>query len=53
MADIGQFRGEQSRVPLLEVLQALILEAALLVSVTMFLADLLRAKIDPRAGAQT
>jgi peptide/nickel transport system permease protein len=53
MADIGQFRGEQSHVPSLEVVQALILEAALLISVTMFLADLLRARIDPRAGART
>ena len=34
-------------------MQALILEAALLISVTMFLADLLRARIDPRAGART
>ena len=53
MADIGQFRGEQSHVPSLEVVQALILEAALLISVTMFLADLLRARIDPRAGTRT
>jgi peptide/nickel transport system permease protein len=53
MADIGQFRGEQSHVPSLEVVQALVLEAALLISVTMFLADLVRAKIDPRAGART
>jgi ABC-type dipeptide/oligopeptide/nickel transport system permease component len=52
-ADIGQFRGEQSHVPSLEVVQALVLEAALLISVTMFLADLVRARIDPRAGART
>ena len=52
MADIGQFRGEQSHVPSMEVVQALVLEAAVLISVTMFLADLLRAKIDPRAGTQ-
>ena len=51
MADIGQFRGEQSHVPSMEVVQALVLEAAVLISVTMFLADLLPAKIDPRAGA--
>jgi peptide/nickel transport system permease protein len=51
-ADIGQFRGEQSHVPSLEVVQALVLEAALLIAVTMFLADLVRARIDPRAGAQ-
>jgi ABC-type dipeptide/oligopeptide/nickel transport system permease component len=36
----------------MEVVQALVLEAAVLISVTMFLADLLRAKIDPRAGTQ-
>ena len=38
---------------LLEVVQALVLEAALLIAVTMFLADLLRAKIDPGAAART
>ena len=52
-ADIGQFRGEQSHVPSLDVVQALVLEAALLIGVTMFLADLVRARIDPRAGART
>jgi ABC-type dipeptide/oligopeptide/nickel transport system permease component len=52
-ADIGQFRGEQSHVPSQEVVQALVLEAALLISVTMLIADLLRARIDPRAGART
>jgi peptide/nickel transport system permease protein len=52
-ADIGQFRGEQSHVPSLDVVQALVLEAALLISVTMLLADLLRARIDPRAGTRT
>ena len=53
MADIGQFRGEQSHVPSLDVVQALVIEAALLIAVTMFLADLVRAKIDPRAGARS
>jgi len=53
MADIGQFRGEQSHVPSLEVVQALVIEAAVLIAVTMFLAELVRAKIDPRAGART
>jgi len=52
-ADIGQFRGEQSHVPSLDVVQALVLEAALLIAVTTFLADLVRARIDPRAGART
>jgi peptide/nickel transport system permease protein len=52
-ADIGQFRGEQGHAPSLEVVQALVLEAALLIAVTMALADLVRARIDPRAGART
>jgi peptide/nickel transport system permease protein len=52
-ADIGQFRGEQSHVPSLDVVQALVLEAAVLIAVTMFLADMVRARIDPRAGART
>jgi peptide/nickel transport system permease protein len=52
MADIGQFRGDETHVPSLEVVQALVLEAALLIAVTMFLADLVRAKIDPRAGTR-
>jgi peptide/nickel transport system permease protein len=52
-ADIGQFRGDETHVPSLEVVQALVLEAALLIAVTAFLADLVRAKIDPRAGART
>jgi peptide/nickel transport system permease protein len=52
-ADIGQFRGEQSHVPSLDVVQALVLEAAVLIAVTMFLADIVRARIDPRAGART
>jgi peptide/nickel transport system permease protein len=52
-ADIGQFRGDLSHVPSLDVVQALVLEAALLIALTMFLADLLRARIDPRAGART
>jgi hypothetical protein len=33
--------------------KALVLEAALLIAVTMLLADLLRARIDPRAGARS
>jgi len=52
-ADIGQFRGDETHVPSLEVVQALVLEAALLISVTMFLADLVRARIDPRAGPRS
>jgi peptide/nickel transport system permease protein len=47
-ADVGQFLGEQGHVPGSEVVQALILEAATLIAVTMFLADLLQARLDPR-----
>jgi peptide/nickel transport system permease protein len=47
-ADVGQFLGEQGHVPGNDVIQALILEAATLIAVTMFLADLLQARLDPR-----
>jgi peptide/nickel transport system permease protein len=47
-ADVGQFLGEQGHVPGNDVVQALILEAATLIAVTMFLADLLLARLDPR-----
>jgi len=48
-ADVGQFLLEdQSHVPSNDVVQALILEAAVLIAVTMFLADLLLARLDPR-----
>ena len=33
----------------LDDVQALIVEASLLIALTMFLADVLRAKLDPRA----
>jgi ABC-type dipeptide/oligopeptide/nickel transport system permease component len=52
-ADIGQFRGDLSHVPSPDVIQALVIEAALLISVTMLFADLLRARIDPRAVSRT
>ncbi|MGZ6644354.1 MAG: hypothetical protein ACXVFT_21335, partial [Solirubrobacteraceae bacterium] len=42
-----------ARAPSPDVVQALVLEAALLIAVTMSLADLVRAKIDPRAAART
>jgi hypothetical protein len=35
MAHIGQFRGEQSHVPSLDVVQALVLEAAVFIAVTI------------------
>jgi ABC-type dipeptide/oligopeptide/nickel transport system permease component len=48
-ADVGQFLLEdQSHVPSNDVIQALILEAATLIAVTMFLADMLQARLDPR-----
>jgi peptide/nickel transport system permease protein len=48
-ADVGQFLMEdQSHIPSNDVIQALILEAAALIAVTMFLADLLLARLDPR-----
>lgn len=47
-ADVGQFLGEQGHVPGNDVIQALILEAATLIAVTMFLADMLQARLDPR-----
>jgi peptide/nickel transport system permease protein len=50
-ADVGQFLGDQGHVPGNDVVQALILEAATLIAVTMFLADLLQARLDPRIRA--
>jgi peptide/nickel transport system permease protein len=48
-ADVGQFLGENSHVPGLDVIQALVIEAAVLISLTMLLADLVRARLDPRS----
>jgi peptide/nickel transport system permease protein len=47
-ADVGQFLGELGHLPSPDVVQALILEAATLIAVTMLIADLLHARIDPR-----
>jgi peptide/nickel transport system permease protein len=47
-ADVGHFLGELGHLPSPEVIQALILEAAALISVTMLLADLLHARLDPQ-----
>ena len=47
-ADVGQFLGELGHLPSQDVVQALILEAAALISVTMLLADLFLARLDPR-----
>jgi peptide/nickel transport system permease protein len=51
VASIGQFNGlGEGKEPPISVddVQALIVEASLLIAVTMFLADVLRAKLDPR-----
>jgi ABC-type dipeptide/oligopeptide/nickel transport system permease component len=50
LASIGQFNGLDDKEPHISVadVQALIVEASLLIAVTMFLADVLRAKLDPR-----
>jgi peptide/nickel transport system permease protein len=47
-ADVGQFLGELGHLPSPEVIQALILEAAALISVTMLITDLLHARLDPQ-----
>ena len=51
MASIGQFNGLDDKEPPIsaEDVQALIVEASLLIALTMFLADVLRAKLDPQA----
>ena len=51
VASIGQFNGLDDKEPhiSLDDVQALIVEASLLIALTMFLADVLRAKLDPRA----
>jgi peptide/nickel transport system permease protein len=50
-ADAGQFLGEQSHIPPLDIVQPLIVEAALIVALTMLVCDLLQAKLDPRVRA--
>jgi peptide/nickel transport system permease protein len=50
-ADIGQFRGELGHVPGNDIIQALVIEASFLIALTMFLADVLQAKLDPRSRA--
>ena len=50
-AHVGQFLGELGHLPSPEVIQALILEAATLISVTMLITDLLQARLDPRVRA--
>jgi ABC-type dipeptide/oligopeptide/nickel transport system permease component len=47
-ADVGQFLGELGHLPSPEVIQAPILEAAALISVTMLITDLLHARLDPQ-----
>jgi peptide/nickel transport system permease protein len=55
-ADIHQFGGYGDKpppAPSLDDVQALVVEAAFLIAVTMFLADVLRARLDPRIGARS
>jgi peptide/nickel transport system permease protein len=49
LASIGQFNGLDDKEPYISLddVQALIVEASLLIALTMFLADVLRAKLDP------
>jgi peptide/nickel transport system permease protein len=47
-ADVGRVLGELGHLPGPDVIQALILEAATLIAVTMLIADLLHARLDPR-----
>jgi peptide/nickel transport system permease protein len=51
VASIGQFNGLDDKEPHIALadVQALIVEASLLIALTMFLADVLRAKLDPQA----
>jgi peptide/nickel transport system permease protein len=50
-ANIGQFGGlgDKEGPPSLDNVQAVVVEAAFLIAITMFVADVLRAKLDPRA----
>jgi peptide/nickel transport system permease protein len=50
-ANIGQFGGlgDKEGAPSLDNVQAVVVEAAVLIALTMFVADVLRAKLDPRA----
>jgi peptide/nickel transport system permease protein len=47
-ADVGQFLGEQSHIPSAAIVQALIVESAVIIAVTMLVCDLLQALLDPR-----
>jgi peptide/nickel transport system permease protein len=51
VADVGQFLGENSHIPPLEIVQALIVEAAFIIAVAMLVCDLLQAALDPRLRA--
>jgi peptide/nickel transport system permease protein len=50
-ADVGQFLGEQSHNPSAAIVQALIVESALIIALTMLVCDLLHALLDPRVRA--
>ena len=46
--DVGQFLGDQARPPPLNVVQALVLEAAAIIAIGSALCDLVLARLDPR-----
>ncbi|MGZ4276808.1 MAG: ABC transporter permease [Solirubrobacteraceae bacterium] len=52
VANTGQFLGENAHLPPPDIVQALIVEAAVLVAVTMLLCDVLQAALDPRVAAR-
>jgi hypothetical protein len=49
-ADVGQFLGE-SHIPPLEIVQALIVEAAFIIAFAMLVCDLVQAALGPRLRA--
>jgi ABC-type dipeptide/oligopeptide/nickel transport system permease component len=49
--DVGQFLGEQAGSPSPAIIQALVLEAALLIALFVLVCDVLQARLDPRVAA--
>jgi peptide/nickel transport system permease protein len=49
--DIGQFRGEYAHSPQPEIVQALVVEAAVLIALFVLVCDVLQARLDPRVAA--
>ncbi len=52
VANVGQFLGEQAHLPPPDIVQALIVEAAVLIAVTMLIVDLAQAALDPRVAVR-